>query len=99
MPKVEDVINKALEKDRNLRYQHASEMRTDLQRLKRDTDSGHSALSTVAEDIEANTSFRVARPSSGKRKIEASASQDHVSELSTTRSSRRSPLGCNNPRS
>ncbi|HVH88728.1 MAG TPA: serine/threonine-protein kinase, partial [Terriglobales bacterium] len=38
--KLEDIINKALEKDSNLRYQHASEMRTDLQRLKRDTDSG-----------------------------------------------------------
>jgi eukaryotic-like serine/threonine-protein kinase len=42
-PKLEDVINKCLEKDRNLRYQHASEIRTDLQRLKRDTDSGRSA--------------------------------------------------------
>jgi eukaryotic-like serine/threonine-protein kinase len=39
-PKLEDIINKALEKDRNLRYQHASEMRSDLQRLKRDTESG-----------------------------------------------------------
>ena len=38
-PKLEEVINKALEKDRNLRYQHASDIRTDLQRLKRDTDS------------------------------------------------------------
>ena len=38
-PRLEDIINKALEKDRNLRYQHASEMRSDLQRLKRDTDS------------------------------------------------------------
>jgi eukaryotic-like serine/threonine-protein kinase len=38
--KLEDVINKALEKDRNLRYQHASEIRADLQRLKRDTNSG-----------------------------------------------------------
>jgi serine/threonine protein kinase/tetratricopeptide (TPR) repeat protein len=37
---LEAVVRKALEKDRNLRYQHASEMRTDLQRLKRDTDSG-----------------------------------------------------------
>ena len=37
-PKLEDVINKALEKDRNLRYQVAAEVRADLQRLKRDTD-------------------------------------------------------------
>jgi serine/threonine protein kinase/tetratricopeptide (TPR) repeat protein len=42
-PKLEEIINKALEKDRNLRYQHAADMRTDLQRLKRDTESGRSA--------------------------------------------------------
>src|SRR5262249_31218374 len=39
---LEQVINKALEKDRALRYQHASDLRTDLQRLKRDTDSTRS---------------------------------------------------------
>jgi tetratricopeptide (TPR) repeat protein len=38
--KLEDIINKALEKDRNLRYQHAADIRADLQRLKRDTDTG-----------------------------------------------------------
>jgi eukaryotic-like serine/threonine-protein kinase len=38
-PKLEDIINRGLEKDRDLRYQHASDMRAELQRLKRDTDS------------------------------------------------------------
>jgi eukaryotic-like serine/threonine-protein kinase len=37
--KLEEIINKALEKDRNLRYQHASDIRTDLMRLKRETES------------------------------------------------------------
>jgi eukaryotic-like serine/threonine-protein kinase len=43
-PKLEDIISKALEKDRNLRYQHASEMRSDLQRLRRDTETSRLAV-------------------------------------------------------
>ena len=40
-PKLEEIINKALEKDREMRYQHAADMRTDLKRLKRETESRH----------------------------------------------------------
>ena len=46
-PKLEEVINKALEKDRKLRYQHAADMRADLQRLKRDTDRDRTPIGEV----------------------------------------------------
>ena len=42
-PELEDIINRALEKDRELRYQHASDMRSELLRLKRDTETGRVA--------------------------------------------------------
>jgi eukaryotic-like serine/threonine-protein kinase len=55
-PKLEDIINKALEKDRSMRYQHAADIRTDLQRLKRDTESGvSSAVSSGIVDAEAHS--------------------------------------------
>jgi serine/threonine protein kinase/Tol biopolymer transport system component len=44
--KLEEIISKALEKDRELRYQSAGELRTDLKRLKRDTDSGRAIAQT-----------------------------------------------------
>jgi predicted Ser/Thr protein kinase len=46
-PKLEEVTNRALEKNRNLRYQHAADMRAELQRLKRDSDLGHSAVAAI----------------------------------------------------
>jgi serine/threonine protein kinase/tetratricopeptide (TPR) repeat protein len=46
--KLEEIINKCLEKDRNLRYQHASEIRADLQRLKRDAESAGMPGATAA---------------------------------------------------
>ena len=45
---LERIINKCLEKDRNLRYQHASEIRADLQRVKRDSETGNSAAALPA---------------------------------------------------
>jgi serine/threonine protein kinase/tetratricopeptide (TPR) repeat protein len=45
-PKLEDIINRALEKDRELRYQSAAEMRSELKRLKRDTATGRPAAAT-----------------------------------------------------
>jgi serine/threonine protein kinase len=57
--RLEDTINKALEKDRNLRYQHASEIRADLQRLKRDTDSERSGVAhTPDQEIDALAATR-----------------------------------------
>jgi Tol biopolymer transport system component len=51
-PRLEEIIHKALEKDRDLRYQHASEIRGDLKRLKRDTDSSRgTAVPAAGRDV------------------------------------------------
>jgi serine/threonine protein kinase/tetratricopeptide (TPR) repeat protein len=49
-PKLEEIINKALEKDKKLRYQSAADMRTDLHRLKRDSDSARTVI--VPKELE-----------------------------------------------
>ena len=62
-PDLERIINKALEKDRKLRYQHASEMSTDLRRLERDADSGGhgSAASSGTVEVRELPATRVAK--------------------------------------
>jgi eukaryotic-like serine/threonine-protein kinase len=50
-PKLEDIINRALEKDRELRYQHASDVRSELLRLKRDTDSSRGTVVAVEQSM------------------------------------------------
>jgi eukaryotic-like serine/threonine-protein kinase len=66
-PKLEEVIDKALEKDREMRYQHAADMRTDLKRLKRETESRpgvRGSSGSVAAVLESGSGV-TPRPTSG----------------------------------
>jgi serine/threonine protein kinase/Tol biopolymer transport system component len=91
-PKLEDIINKALEKDREFRYQHASDMRADLKRLKRETDSGrvtqtdsqgtaakHASSSTHLTDPGAASAAAAAAPPSAISAASETAAQATVS--------------------
>ena len=84
-PKLEDIINKALEKDRELRYQSARDMRVELRRLKRDTETGRMGVAssgTVAaapEPVYAPAAT-VPPPASGSAPAAVSASSSAASQ-------------------
>ena len=77
-PRLEEVTNKALEKDRNLRYQQAAEMGTDLQRIKRDLDSSGRPLATNSESSPSSgaSAVRVVSASAGQLSSAASSAVD-----------------------
>jgi eukaryotic-like serine/threonine-protein kinase len=78
--KLEDLINKSLEKDRNLRYQHAADVRADLQRLKRDTESGRAvaassgSVAAVQETGQHSAVVRQTEAAPGSAKVAAPSS-------------------------
>ena len=69
-PKLEDIINRALEKDRSLRYQNASDMGAELRRLKRDTDSSqHSVVVAPDDEAQAEPVAAASGPFHGKSQV------------------------------
>jgi serine/threonine protein kinase/tetratricopeptide (TPR) repeat protein len=93
---LERIINRALEKDRELRYQHASEMRAELQRLKRDTESGRRIAAEEPPEAEVQSSSqRSSSPSSQRTQPSSqriSGSAEAVpSSTSTSRASVSAP--------
>jgi eukaryotic-like serine/threonine-protein kinase len=80
-PEFERILAKALEKDRALRYQHASDLRADLKRLQRDTDSGRSAITASTGAVSAGPpAGALPRPESaaGERRIAAPPTEAHA---------------------
>src|SRR5262249_37746692 len=86
--KLDDVINRALERDRDLRYQHASDIRAELTRLKRDTDSHRSGSAAIAHsDSASNALPNIAESSSHQTALNASAVRSQSGVTSSSSSS------------
>jgi len=75
-PALQEVIRRALEKDRNLRYQHAADMRAELQRLKRDAESGRRVAEEEVESVLTPTTGRSS--STSKQRVQSSSAQNAV---------------------
>jgi serine/threonine protein kinase/tetratricopeptide (TPR) repeat protein len=98
-PKLDDIINRSLEKDRDLRYQHASDIRAELQRLRRDTDSGGSpsassgSMAAVQDPTERFSRPAAASDSSASGSVrKSSASNAGVADVTTAGRSQRKLL-------
>ena len=83
--RLEDIINKCLEKDTDLRYQHASDVRSDLKRLKRDTDSQHSAI--AADEAQTGTHSITTNRGSGQSGVAQASVETRTAEPGATPSS------------